>query len=99
MAAGVVAIARRKWNAGELVERPAYPAEFNLYPAYDDGSRLIDTDATAWVAKRFLDALIQNKMIPDDSPEFIGRVVLHAPIKMTIPGEYTMSYLGVLSEL
>ena len=79
---------------------PVYtPATFRLEVLInEDAKTMPDTDASFWVAKRVLDAAVTARILPDDSPEFVERVILEAPMKLLgKDNPPQVLYRGVLS--
>ena len=50
----------------------------NVWPRYKD-RRLADVGAAMPMVKAVIDGLVDTKWLKDDSPEFVQRIIFHAP--------------------
>ena len=89
--------ARDCWIDGDKYKDPVYPAVFEMHVTYPHRVTVGDADSTMWVAKCFLDGLVDAGIIPDDSPQYIAKVINHAPIQGQMGELDAAAYLGVLS--
>ena len=86
-AAGISAPADQIWD---------FPIVFCLETIIGGGSTLPDADAFGVVGKRFLDGARDAGVIPDDSPEYIRRIVLEAPAWGAVAGG-SVAHVATLS--
>lgn len=103
--AGIISDLRKQaakaWSEkeGELPGDPPYA--FILFTAIDThiGTRhagnLQDADASAFLAKRFLDGAIDAKIIPDDGPEWIHSSTVVQCHQLHLPPGFTALYQGI----
>ena len=96
---------REAWDSEYSLD-PNVPVQFTLHSLFHESfkSRLPDCDGLAWVAKRMLDGAVDAKLIVDDSPEYVVRVILEAPL-ISSPADdetmiaYPVAFQGVLDQI
>ena len=57
-----------------------YPLKFSFSTFVNVTETLPDVDSGMWVAKRMLDGAVDAGVILDDTPEYISRVIINAPV-------------------
>ena len=74
------------------------PVTIHVQPYQRRGS-LADAAAHAMVAKAAIDGLVDAKVLIDDSPEFVSKVIFHAPERATVESLHLGIYTSQFSDL
>lgn len=74
------------------------PVAIHVQP-YQRRGALADAGAHAMVAKAAIDGLVDAKVLQDDTPEFVSKIVFHAPERSNVESLHLCLFASSFSDL
>jgi len=88
--------AKQSWKGVDAIEGEyIYPVGFLLLTEIHTDESIPDSDAFAWLGKRFLDGAVDAGIVPEDHPRYISEVTMLGPIHAHLPGVFKAKHTGI----